>query len=237
MVSVMPFDYEAREDSILNLLKKLQEANAEFVLVGGYAVSALASHRFSVDCDIVLPKRSIDKIRSMLKAEGYRKEQERRGFDKVYGGSFESYVKQIAGLNVTVDLLVESLVSRDTEASWSYREIRSQSSVETVAGVSVVAESLVPSKELMMAFKIHAGRLADARDIVMMADGVNWDSVTKLVKRGKLKAVKKKIDNIIGIIADKNTVDSLKGVYSKKGDVSKMIDVTIKHLENLRDKV
>ena len=233
----MPFDYEARENSILDLLKKLHEAGAEFVLVGGYAVSALASHRFSVDCDIVLPKRSLDKIRRMLKAEGYKKEQEKKGFDKVYGGSYESYVKQIAGLNVTVDLLVESLVSRDTGASWSYREIKSKSNVETVVGVSMAVESLVPSREVMTAFKIHAGRLADTRDIVMMVEGVNWDSVAKFVRRGKLGAVKKNINKIIEILADKNTVDSLKGVYSKKGGVSRMIEVAIKHLGILRDRI
>jgi hypothetical protein len=233
----MPFDYEARENAILDLLRKLRGAEVEFVLVGGYAISALASHRFSVDCDVIVPKKSLAKIRSILKVEGYKKEQEKKGFDKIYGGSFESYAKQIAGLDVTVDLLVKSLVSRDTGASWSYREIESKSNIETVVGVSMAVESVVPSKELMTAFKIHAGRLADARDIVMMVEGIDWNSVAKFVRRGKLGAVKKNINKIIEVLADRNTVDSLKGVYSKKGDVSKMIDFAIKHLEILRDKI
>jgi hypothetical protein len=232
----MQFDYEARENAILDLLKKLRQAGAEFVLVGGYAISALASYRFSVDCDIVLPKRALAKIRRILKGEGYKKDKEKKGFDKVYGGSYERYVKQIAGLNVTIDLLVESLVSRDTGASWSYREIKSKSSVKTVIGVSMAVESLVPSKGMMTAFKIHAGRLADARDIVMM-EGIDWDSVEKIARRGKLRAVKKKIQNIIEILADKNTVDSLKGVYGKKGDMSKIIDAVIKHLKILMERI
>ncbi len=231
------FDYEARENAILHLLKKIREEEIEFVLVGGYGVSALAAHRFSVDCDIVIPKRSLDKIRDILKEEGYKKEKERKGFYKVYGGSFESHVKQIAGLNVTVDLLVESLVSRATEASWSYREIRSGSSMQTVVGVSMAVESLVPSKEMMIAFKVHAGRLADARDIVMMSDGVEWDSVAEVVKRGKLVVVRRKIHDIVEILSDKNAVDSLKGVYSRKGNVSGMIATTIKHLNTLVDKI
>ena len=230
----MVFDYVARENAILDLLKKLR--GAEFVLVGGYAVSALAAHRFSVDCDIVVPKRSLGKIRSILRAQGYRKQKEKKGFDKVYGGSFESYAKPIAGLNVTVDLLVDSLASRTTGASWSYREIRSRSSMRRVPGVSRAVRSLVPSKEAMIAFKVHAGRLADARDIAMMGD-CDWDSVAKLASRGKLRIVKKKIDDVVGILADKNTTDSLKGVYSKKGDVSKMIGATIKHLKVLKDKI
>jgi len=233
----MLLDYEARENAILNLLKKLREADVEFVLVGGYAVSALASHRFSVDCDLVVPNSSLKKIRSILKAEGYKKQQEKKGFDKVYGGSFESYVKKIADLDVTVDLLVESLASRDSGASWSYREIKSKSNLKTVAGVSMAVANLVPSKEQMIAFKIHAGRLADVRDIVMMSDGVDWNSIAELLKRGKLKVVKRKIRDIVEILTDKNTIDSLKGVYSRKGDVSKMIDMTIKHLKILVDKV
>ena len=233
----MVFDYEARENAILHLLKKLRDTNVEFVLVGGYAVSALAAHRFSVDCDIAVPKRSIAKIRSILRAEGYKKQKEKRGFDKAYGGSFESYAKPIADLNVTVDLLVDSLASRTTGASWSYREIRSRSSMRKVPGVSMAVESWVPSKEIMIAFKVHAGRLADARDIAMMADDTDWDSVAKLVNRGKLRTVKKKIDDVVGILADRNTADSLKGVYYKKGDVSKMIGATTKHLKILKDKI
>ena len=231
------FDYGARENAILDLLKKLREAGAEFVLVGGYAVSALAAHRFSVDCDIVVPKRPLAKIRSILKAEGYKKQQQKRDFDRVYGGSFESHAKVVAGLNVTVDLMVDSLVSRTTEASWSYREIRSRSSMQTVAGVSMVVESLVPSKEMMIAFKIHAGRLTDARDIAMMADGADWDSVAKLAKRGKLEAVRRKVHDMVEILSNKNAVDSLKGVYSKKGDVSGMIATAIKRLKILMDKI
>ncbi|MGI0073480.1 MAG: nucleotidyltransferase [Nitrosotalea sp.] len=233
----MKFNYEARENEILDLLRRLQEEGIEFVLVGGYAVSALASHRFSVDCDLAVPKNSVTKIRSLLKSQLYKKVQERKGFDKVYGGSFESYVKKVSGLDVTLDLLIDSLVSRATEASWSYKEIKSLTSTQTVAGVSKGVESPVPSKEMMIAFKIHAGRLSDARDIVMLADGADWDLVAKLTKRGTLDAVKGNIDGVIKILEDKNTVDSLKGVYSRKGDVSKMLTAAIRHLKALADKI
>lgn len=38
-----------------------------------------------------------------------------------------------------------------------------------------------------------------------------------------MEAVRRKIHDIVEILADKNAADSLKGVYSKKGDVSGMI--------------
>jgi hypothetical protein len=71
----------------------------------------------------------------------------------------------------------------------------------------------------------------------MMADGTDWDSVAKLVKRGKLEAVRRKIHDMVEILSNKNAIDSLKGVYSKKGDVSSMIAVTVKHLKSLVDKI
>ena len=50
-------EFVRRQNEIFRVLKKLTEEKLDFVVVGGYAVSGLAKHRFSVDCDIVLPKR------------------------------------------------------------------------------------------------------------------------------------------------------------------------------------
>jgi len=46
----------ARENEILRIIKSFVKSKLEFILVGGYAVSALARQRFSVDCDVVIPK-------------------------------------------------------------------------------------------------------------------------------------------------------------------------------------
>jgi hypothetical protein len=51
----MGMEFIKRENGILRIIKGMTEAELDFVVVGGYAVSALAKHRFPVDCDIVAP--------------------------------------------------------------------------------------------------------------------------------------------------------------------------------------
>ncbi|MBI2185236.1 MAG: hypothetical protein HYU39_09810 [Thaumarchaeota archaeon] len=47
----------AREAEIIRILKAPGPHAGKFVVVGGYAVNALTSHRFSVDCDIVVSEK------------------------------------------------------------------------------------------------------------------------------------------------------------------------------------
>ena len=42
-----------KENNIFKILQKFIDADLEFIIVGGYAVSAF-KHRFSVDADIVV---------------------------------------------------------------------------------------------------------------------------------------------------------------------------------------
>jgi len=46
-------DLVARENEILRLLNIVSKSGIDLIVVGGYAVSAHAKHRFSVDCDLV----------------------------------------------------------------------------------------------------------------------------------------------------------------------------------------
>ena len=55
-----------RENEILNTIKKMVETGLDFVVVGGYAVSGLARHRYSVDCDIVVFQESFEKFKTLF---------------------------------------------------------------------------------------------------------------------------------------------------------------------------
>ena len=54
-----------REKEIIKTIRAMNEAELDFIVVGGYAVSALARHRFSVDCDIVISKRKLGKVHAL----------------------------------------------------------------------------------------------------------------------------------------------------------------------------
>lgn len=208
-----------REREILRILDRLK--NTDFILVGGYAVSSLTMHRFSVDCDLVISK-SLGRIKSILKEEGYMLQIKREGFDAIYGGRFESHAKKINETSVSVDLLINSLVSRGTNASWSFDYIK-RHSVTSEIGTPPI-KCAVPERELLIAMKIHSGRRTDIRDIIMLREGCNLEKVMEHLKRGDMQLLKDKINHIIEALHDKKLIDSLKGVFRLEHDVERDIE-------------
>ena len=65
-----------KENTIFDILQRFVDADLNFIIVGGYAVSAY-KHRFSVDADIVVQSVDIEKFESILKKEGFSLEIEK----------------------------------------------------------------------------------------------------------------------------------------------------------------
>src|SRR3989344_1668194 len=61
-----------KENEIFEILQKFIDSNMDFIVVGGYAVSAF-KHRFSVDADIVIKSQYLSKFESILRKEGFKK--------------------------------------------------------------------------------------------------------------------------------------------------------------------
>ncbi|HDQ06081.1 MAG TPA: hypothetical protein ENN36_05105 [Candidatus Bathyarchaeota archaeon] len=180
--------------------------------------------RFSVDCDIVVSKRSLGKFGDLLKQLGFEKHTEKAGFDEMYGGEFKSYVKKFNGFPVTVDVLVGSLVCRSTGASWSFDYVNRHSFEANVTGLESAVRCKIPEKELLIAFKIHSGRRADVRDIIMLRENADLGKVFDHLNRGNTEALKEQIKRIREALSDENLVDSLKGVFTLSIDVMKQIE-------------
>lgn len=230
-------EFIERENEILKTVRSLAEARLDFVVVGGYAVSALARHRFSVDCDIVVPKNRLGDFESILGKEGFMKHVERAGFDEIYAGEFVSYKKEIAGLPVTIDLLVGSLVCRATKAAWSFEYVKRHSMVANISGTEASVSCRVPERELLIAFKIHSARRADVRDIIMLRENADFEKVLGHMRKGDTEALKGQVKNIIAALEDKNLVDSLKGVFTLTADVKRQIKTTQQHVEMILRKL
>ena len=226
-----------RENEILKTMRAFADAGLEFVVVGGYAVSGLGRHRFSVDLDVVIDERDLDAFTKILEERGFERSMERAGFDEVYGGRFVSYVKRIDGLPVTADLLVGSLVCRATGASWSYEYIKRHSMVAEVAGIELSARCRVPEKEHLIALKIHSGRRADLRDVVVLMEKVDVEKVIKHLRRGDLEKLRIQINRMLEMLRDPRLTDSLKGVFTIRRDVTGEIEKTRKALEKIREAI
>ena len=200
-----------RENEIFEVLQEFVEKGLDFVVVGGYGVSAY-EHRFSVDADLVIRKEDLDRFVEILKDKGFE-EEDNRELD-VYGGRYVAYVKD-KELPVTIDLLVDKLKCRQTDASWSYKHFREHSVEKTIDGSEESVKVRVPEKELLIAVKLHSGRRTDARDVVALADNIDPEQVLKHLDRGdrgKLQDILEKIDERT---RSEEFEDSFKGVFSQ----------------------
>ncbi len=224
-------DLESREEEIIKTLSSLPRA---FIVIGGYATSALSAYRFSVDCDIMVSRKDLREFRNQLKRKGYAKKKSTTGFDKIYGGSVEIYSKRIKSGRVSVDLFIESVTSRKTGAAWSYDYIRSNSSETTISGVRGSTAVLVPSKELLMAMKIHSGRDADMRDIVMLCEDVDWKSVTNHSARGESAVLLNMLTDIISKMAQNQFTSSLRAAFGLRSKVDPLVSACRARLSELR---
>jgi len=222
-----------RENEITKILRELVENKLDFVTVGGHAVSGLAKHRFSVDCDIVLPSKELKKVSKLLEDGQFQKLIEKKGFDEIYGGIFVSFAKKAKELPVTFDLLVNNLVCRTTNASWSFEYIKKYSLITNIAGIESSTECRIPEKELLIAFQIHSGRRTDLRDIIMLREGADLDRVSKHLKRGDMESLRNQIGREVEMLHDPNLIPSLKGVFAIKEGVTRNIDLTRRDLNKL----
>lgn len=212
-----------RENEILKTIREMVDAGLDFIVVGGHAVSSLARHRFSVDCDVVISKTRIKEFDELLERQGFKKHIERSGFDETYAGEFVSYEKRVVNLPVTIDLLVNSLVCRSTGASWSYDYIITHSIEANIPGLEASVRCRIPEKELLIAFKIHSGRRADVRDVVMLSENTDVEKILNHIKRGNIDALMNQVRKIKDALEDVKLIDSLKGVFTLTVDVKKQI--------------
>jgi len=230
-------EFVKRENEIFLTLNRFVEEELDFVVVGGYAVSGLGKHRFSVDCDVVISKNEMGKTEELLQRIGFERNVEKTGFDETYAGEFLSYKKKVGELSVTFDLLVGSLVCRTTGAAWSFDYIKKFSVQVAIAGIETVANCRIPEKELMIAFKIHSARRTDVRDIIMMIENADLDKVLTHLNRGKTELLKTQVSNIMEMLNDVKLINSLKGVFRLTVDVKKQIEGTQKNIESLLKRI
>jgi hypothetical protein len=207
-----------RENEIFGVLQEFKAEGLDFVVVGGYGVSAY-QHRYSVDADIVLRSEDLEWFTQVLEQRGFEKDTDR---DLVYSGRYLAYLKD-EELPVTIDLLVDELQCRQTDASWSYQYFEGHSVEKEIEGSEESVQVRVPSEELLIAVKLHSGRLTDARDVVALIEDAEMEEVEKHIDRGDRERLRQVLENIEQTISDTDFEDSFKGVFSQNTLPTKQI--------------
>lgn len=201
-----------RENEIFDVLQAFADHDLDFVVVGGYAVSAF-QHRFSVDADLVVPAEAVDGFVDILTSRGYEQVED-RDLD-VYGGRYLAYQKD-AELPVTIDLLVGGLQCRQTDAAWSYEYLRDHATTTEIEGSEKAVTVDIPEKELLIAVKLHSGRLTDARDAVALATDIDPTTVETHLDRGDQEKLQQVLAQVADTISSEDFPDAFKGVFSAK---------------------
>lgn len=136
-------------------------------LIGGYALAAYGSPRFSVDLDLVLTARQYNEISPILAAE----RSTLLRLPNIVGTNPPRVERLQLGL-VTVDLMIDGVVDRlaqvVVEPEWvgrdAIREVLSLRTGRTSAAVSVARI------EALWALKLLAGRDQDLADLLALSD-------------------------------------------------------------------
>ena len=211
-----------KENDIFDILQEFINAKLDFIVVGGYAVSAF-KHRFSIDADIVIQSKDLDKFEAIVKKEDFKKTSEKE-LENIYSSRFLRYEQDTA----SVDLMIDAVSARATGASFSYKLLLDNSVKKKIIGIEKEISARVPIKEMMIVMKIHSGRLTDFRDIAALAKDTNLKEIRKLLFIGDLNALNNHLKTIATVVKDKNFVDSFKGVFMEK-----KFDIDMKQVEKI----
>jgi hypothetical protein len=212
----------ARERTCFDFLKSIP-ANRKYIVVGGFAVSAYEFPRLSVDLDIVIPGEEVKFFRKLIKDQGFIFGKEKSDFDDTYGGKYEKYIKE-ERLPVSVDLLINSVLARQTNYSYSFKYLFKHSEAREIRGWHPDAKVTVrvPKKEMLIALKMNSMRMADKRDIIMLCyEESDADMIIRHLKNCPRDRIMDNLNELLVLVGSRDHDNSIKGVFSLSDDVLK----------------
>lgn len=202
-----------RQAELVDTHRAVEDADLPYVLVGGWAVSAFQT-RLTTDIDAVLPATALDEYEALLTDLGYEKAFE-TDVSNEYDGRMIQYREQVGDNEVTFEALVDALRCRQTNAEWSYRYLHEHSRVASLT----VADDLtarIPEPALLFAMKLHSGRQADTRDLVVLSTHAEFDRIERHLHRGDAKQLDDQIERVLNRLQEDGFEDAFKGVFQQE---------------------
>lgn len=204
---------QERQDELIATHRAIEAANLSYVLVGGWAVSAFQT-RFTTDVDVVIPSSLVTEYDDLLQDLGYEQEFD-TDVSNVYEGRIVRYEKPVGDNAVQFDALVGAMRCRQTDAEWSYRYLR-EHSVGASLDIAPELEGRIPEPALLFALKLHSGRLADTRDLVVISLETDDDRIERHLHRGDPAKLAERTERVVERLADDSFEDSFKGVFQQQ---------------------
>lgn len=205
--------FPERQAELVETHRAIQDAGLPYVLVGGWAVSAYQT-RFTTDLDMVIPETALEEYDELLRDRGYTKEAD-DDVSNSYEGRMIQYEKPVGDSAVAFDALVGALRCRQTDAEWSYRYLQTNSVVESLE-VAADLTARIPEPSLLFALKLHSGRMADARDLLVLGTNAEYDRIGTHLHRGDPETLAERIESVLGVLEQDGFEDSFKGVFRQQ---------------------
>lgn len=195
--------FEDRSNALVGLLDDLSGGETPFVLVGGYAVSPF-NVRFSTDLDIVVTPADTETLEQFLHSSDFERIDSHEKHWR-YATAVIEYEKRLAPTRpIGVDLLVNGLGCRQTEAQWSFEHLYEHSTERTVSGQTVSTETRVVDGSVLIAAKLHSARPTDLRDAVAVTAEIELETVTPHLLRGDEEALQEQLQRGLDILDRKD---------------------------------
>lgn len=218
--------FHNRSDALIELLEELTQEDHEYVLVGGYAVSAFNAH-FSTDLYIVVAPDSKAEFAEFLERQGFE-ETDSHAKEWFYDTEVIEYEKRLTPQQpIGFDLLVNGLGCRQTEAQWSFDYLYDHSHQQQVSGGTVTTTARVIDGAVLVAAKLHSGRETDLRDVLAVAEEIDLDTVTTHLLRGDDDALREQLEEGLEILEG----DELKHGYRSDFGASAVSEGTVSALQ------
>ena len=216
-----------RQAELVDTHRAIHEADLPYVLVGGWAVSTFQT-RITVDVDMVLPETVLSEVDAVLQRLGYTQEAD-DDVSNMYEGRIVQYGKPVGQHAVGFDALVNVLRCRQTNAEWSYDYLAEHSIVRDL-NVASDLSARIPESALLFAIKLHSGRIADIRDLVVISPETDYADINRHLDRGDRDALIGQIEGVVERLESENFEDSFTGVFEQRTLPEADIDEVIEFL-------
>lgn len=223
--------FNNRSNALIELLNELNENSLQYVLVGGYAVSAFNA-RFSTDLDIVVAADNKDRFVEFLEDRGFE-ETDSHAKQWFYDTEVIEYEKRLTPQQpIGFDLLVNGLGCRQTEAQWSFDYLYDYSQDQEVTGGTMSTTARVIDGAVLVAAKLHSGRETDLRDVLAVVEEIDINTVTPHLRRGDGTALRAQLERGLEILAG----EDLKHGYRSDFGASAVSTETVTNLQRYLSK-
>jgi hypothetical protein len=225
--------HEERSETLIDVLGTLEQSEIPFVLVGGYAISQFET-RFSTDLDLVIAPDDYDELVEFLENHSFERTDELDvpSEETIYNRQIELF-KRTEGLShpVGVDVLVNGLGCRQTEAEWSFEYLREHSTETTISGGSKSTTARAAEGEILVAAKLHSARETDLADVLAMIPEIDFQKVESHLHRGDKEALQSQLSEAKEFVEEGGLDHRFKSLFGKSAASLKDIDTLVSFLE------